>query len=335
MSTTTAALVRGDGIGPEIIASAVEIMTAAGADIEWIDVPGGEDAFREFGAAIPEQTVDAVQQTGVALKGPMGVPMSGYTSPNQALRRAVDAYVNVRSVRHYPHNGFARYPGLDLTLVRDQTEDLTRAASQRTFSDEAGIAMKIVTRRSAERAARFSFEWAVRHGHDQVVVGHLAPTQRDTDGLFLECATQIADEFPSVELIEEALDPLAVHLLQDPSGYRLLLMQNVYGGIFCGVLAGLAGTVGVMPGGVFGPGGAVFEAGHGNAPKYVGTGRANPVGCILSGAMLLDHVGQHEAAERVRRAVHDTVIDPKVATQDLGGDGTAADFTRHCVGLLN
>lgn len=335
MGTVTAALVRGDGIGPEIVAAAVEIMTAAGADVEWLDVPAGEDAFRETGSAVPDATVEAIRETGIALKGPMGVPMTGYTSPNQELRKIIDAYVNVRSVAYYPHRGHARYPGLDLTLVRDQTEDLTRGASQRSFDGQTGMALKVVTRSSSERAARFTYSWAVDHGYPSVTIGHLAPSQRDTDGLFLETALEVAAEFPDLEVAEEAIDPLCVHLLQDPSDYRLLLLQNVYGGMMCGVLAGLAGTVGIMPGGIFGPGGAIFEAGHGNAPKYAGTGRANPVGCILSGAMLLDHVGQGAVAARIRTAVHDAIEEGTTATADLGGHGSTADFARRCSDLLS
>lgn len=334
MSRVSAALVRGDGIGPEIVSAAVDVMSAAGAEVDWIDVPAGEAAFERTGHAVPPETVEAVKDTRLALKGPMGVPMSGYTSPNQGMRRIIDAYANVRSVQHYAHAGWSRYPGLDVAIIRDQTEDLTRGASQRTAGDEAGMAMKVVTRASSERVASFAYQWAEDHGIAGVTIGHLAPSQRDTDGLFLESALAVAERFPGVTVTEEAVDPLAVHLLQDPSSYRLLLMQNVYGGIFCGVLAGLAGTVGVMPGGIFGPGGAIFEAGHGNAPKYAGTDRANPVGCILSGAMLLDHVGQQDVADRVRKAVRETIEEGTTTTRDLGGSGGTAAFARRCCEVL-
>lgn len=330
----SAALVRGDGIGPEIIAATVEVMTAAGAEVEWIEAPAGEDAYRETGEAVPESTAEAVRSAGVALKGPIGVPMTGYQSPNQTLRRVVGAYANARSARYYKHRGHARYPGLDLTIVRDQTEDLTRGAAQGTAGGEAGVRLKVITRASAERVARFTYRLAQARGVDRVTIAHLAPSQRETDGLFLDSAMTVADEFPGLAVTEEAVDPLCVHLLQDPSPYRIVLTTNVYGGILCGVLAGLAGTVGVMPGGIFGDGGALFEAGHGNAPKYAGHDRANPVGCILSGAMLLDHIGQSEAADRIRVAVEDTITEGRATTPDLGGTAGTAEFARRCAALL-
>ena len=194
--------------------------------------------------------------------------------------------------------------------------------------------MKVTTRTAAERVARFAYAWAIEHGRERITIGHLAPSQRATDGLFLETALAAAAEFPALSVQEEAVDPLCTHLLQDPTGYQILLTPNVYGGILCGVLAGLAGSVGLMPGGIFGPAGALFEAGHGSAPKYAGTDTANPVGCILSGAMLLDHVGQGDIADRIRRAVHDTITDGSSSTRDLGGDGGTSAFTKRCRDLL-
>lgn len=330
----SAALVRGDGIGPSVVDSAVAVLAAAGAEIDWLPVPAGEDAFRDTGSALPDQTVRTVRDTGLALKGPMTVPMSGYPSPNGGMRDIVRAYVNVRGVRYYPHRGHARFPGLDVTIVRDVTEDLTRGAQQETDGGEAGIALKVITRAASERLAHFAYEWAISHGSETVHVAHLAPAQRSTDGLFLRSALSVAEQYPALRVVEEAIDPVCVHLLQDPSPYRIVLTPNVYGGILCGVVAGLAGTVGVMPGGNFGPDGAVFEAGHGSAPRYAGTGTANPVGLILSGAMLLDHVGQRDVAERVRKGVYDTIAEGVALTRDLGGAATTSEFTTRCCALI-
>lgn len=330
----SAVLVRGDGIGPDVIDSAVEVLSAAGGTVDWIVAPAGEQAFAETGSALPRETVELVKETGLALKGPMTVPMSGYPSPNQGLRDVVRAFANVRGVRYYPHRGHARYPGMDLTIIRDVTEDLTRGASQMTDAGEAGIALKVTTRAASERLAEFAYDWALANEREKVTIGHLAPSQRATDGIFLQAVLSVADRYPGLRISEEAIDPLCVHLLQDPSGYQVLLTPNVYGGILCGLLGGLAGTVGVMPGGNYGLDGVVFEAGHGSAPKYSGTGSANPIGCILSGAMLLDHAGQADAAHRVHRGVYDTIAEGVALTRDLGGNASTAEFTKRCVALI-
>ncbi|GAA3909191.1 isocitrate/isopropylmalate dehydrogenase family protein [Microbacterium invictum] len=334
MSAVPVGLLRGDGVGPEISDAALMVMAAAGADIEWVELAAGEDAFRRTGSAVPDDTAESLRTLGVALKAPYTTPLTGYTSPSWAMREAVDAYVNVRSVQYYPHRG-SRYPGLDLTLVRDQTEDLSRSVSQRSADGDVGIGLKIISRRASERVSRFAMQWAQDHGHDRVTVGHIATGQRATDGLFLESAMDVARDFPDLTVDEEILDGLSTHLIQDPSSYRILLTESVYGGIMCGIMAGLAGTVGVMPGAFIGPGGAVFEAGHGSAPKYAGTGRVNPTGMILSGAMLLDHIGQRQAGDRVRAAVASAVSEGDMLTRDLGGTATTAEFATRCSALAS
>ncbi|GAA1917307.1 isocitrate/isopropylmalate dehydrogenase family protein [Microbacterium aoyamense] len=327
--TVAAGLLRGDGIGPEIVDAAVAVMDAAGADIEWVTLPAGEEAFTNTGSAVPDDTAEALRSLGVALKAPYTTPLTGYTSPSWGIREAIEAYANVRTVQYFAHPG-ARYPGLNLTLVRDQTEDLSRSVSQRSSDGDVGIGLKIISRHASERVARFAMQWAVDKGDARVTVGHIATGQRATDGLFLESAMDVAPDFPGVSVDEEILDGLMTHLIQDPSSYRILLLESVYGGIMCGVMAGLAGTVGVMPGAIVGPHGAVFEAGHGSAPKYAGTGRANPAGMILSGAMLLDHVGQRDAGDRVRAAVAATIAQGDVVTRDLGGTATTSEFAARC-----
>jgi isocitrate dehydrogenase (NAD+) len=335
MTRIQAGLLAGDGIGPEITAAAVAVMDAAGAEIDWVTLAAGEDVFNRTGVAVPSETMEALRTIGVALKAPFTNPLNGYASPNWAMREAVEAYVNVRTVQYFPFRGGSRYPGLNLTLIRDQTEDLSRSVSQRSGDGHTGIGVKIITRGASERVARFAMDWAVRYGYGRVTVGHNATNQLATDGLFLDAANDVAREYPNVVIDEEILDALCTHLIQDPSAYRILLLENVYGGIMCGVLAGLAGTVGVMPGAFLGPHGAVFEAGHGSAPKYAGMGRANPAGLILSGAMLLDHVGQSQAAERVRTSVSATIAEGSTLTRDLGGTASTAEFASRCCALVD
>lgn len=321
-------LIKGDGIGPEITAAARSVLGASGAELQWVYLPAGESAFREQGSALPAETVETALGLDAVLKGPMSVPMSGYASPNQGLRLALGAFANVRSVQHYPHRGANRFPGLDLTIIRDVTEDLTRGASQVIGDGIAGVALKVVSRPAVERLARFALSYAESCNASRITVAHLAPSQRDTDGLFLRVMLEIGEkEFPALSIDEEAIDPLMVHLVQDPTNYDILVSPNLYGGILCGLLAGLAGSVGLMPGGNLGGRVPIFEPGHGTSPRYTGADRANPVGCILSGAMMLEHLGDHRAANRVRRSVSKAIEDGH-ATPDIGGDSGTAEFAQ-------
>lgn len=313
-------LVPGDGIGPEVVAATVKVLGAARADVDWEEVEAGADAFTRYGSALPEQTIEVVRRNAALLKGPMTTPQRGYPSPNMGLRMALGTYANVRSARHYPPGGRSRYPGFEVTVIRDVTEDLGRGATQVIGDGEAGAELKVISRRGAERLARFTFRWARDHGQRRVTVAHQAPSQRATDGLFLRTVKAVAaSEFPDLTLDDEAMDGVCMHLAIDPAGYQVLLAPNLYGGILCGLCAGLAGSVGLMPGAVFGDGTALFEPGHGSAPSYAGRGKVNPTATVLSGAMLLDHLGQRDAAERVRGAVAATIAEGKHVTYDLGG----------------
>lgn len=327
VATARVGLIEGDGIGPEITAAARAVLDASGADLEWVDLPAGESAFHTHGSAMPTETVEAALGLDAVLKGPMAVPMSGYSSPNQGLRFALGAFANVRSVQYFQHNGANRYPGLNLTIIRDVTEDLTRGASQEIGDGIAGVALKVVSRPAVERLARFALSYAEALGGSRVTVTHLAPSQRDTDGLFLRVMLEVGEAFPALSLDEEAIDPLMVHLVQDPTRYHILVSPNLYGGILCGLLAGLAGSVGLMPGANLGGAVPIFEPGHGTAPRYAGANRANPVGCILSGAMMLEHLGDHRAGARIRRSVAQA-IEHGHATPDIGGESGTTEFAQ-------
>jgi isocitrate dehydrogenase (NAD+) len=327
MAAVAAGLIPGDGIGPEITKAMTEILRAAGAQIDWIVLPGGAEAFRDHGVAMPAETVETVRELGLALKGPIEVPMHSYGNPNAGLRHAIRAYANVRTVQGYRVTGRRWYERLNVAVIRDLTEDVGRGASQRTVDDGAGMAFKAVTRSASEKVSRFAYTWTEQQGLSHVTVAHLGPSQPDTGGLFLETALKLAAEFPRLTVTEEAVDPLCMHLIQDPAQYEVILTMNVYGGILCGVVSGLAGSVGVMPGANFGDGGVVLEAGHGSAPKYVGKNTANPMGCLLSGTMLLDHVGQTEAADKVRAALAATLSEGiEVLPPDLGGKASLSAF---------
>jgi isocitrate dehydrogenase (NAD+) len=332
--TAVAALVPGDGIGPEVTSATVEILRAAGADIEWHVLAGGAESYRDSGDAMPEATVKTVHELGIALKGPLEVPLRSYENPNKGLRDAISAYANVRTVRGYPLPGRPWHDGLRLAIIRELTEDAARGATQRTGDGQTGIAIKVVTRSASQKVARFAYTWAIEQRLGSVTVAHLGPSQRATDGLFLDVALEVASDFPALTVAEEAVDPLCVHLIQNPLPYDVVLTMNVYGGIMCGVAAGLAGSVGVMPGVNVGDDGVVFEAGHGSAPRHAGKDTANPMGVLLSGAMLLDHVGQRAVADRVRASVGRVIAEGTAAPRDLGGSGSLREFVARVEELL-
>lgn len=321
------ALIPGDGVGPELTSAAVRVLEAARADLDWEEAEAGSGAYQRTGSALPEATLEVVARCRVALKGPMTVPLSGYPSPNMAIRSALGTYVNVRTVRHYEPGGRSRFPGFEVAIIRDLTEDLGRGATQQIGNGEAGAELKVISRFATERLARFAFEWMQSHRLTRVTVANQAPSQRATDGLFLRTVQQTARDYPDIALSEEAMDGLTMHLAIDPSGYQVILAPNLYGGILCGLCAGMAGSVGLMPGGGFGDGTALFEPGHGSAPRYAGLNRANPVGTILSGAMLLDYLGEADAAERVRGAVAATIREHRHVTYDLGGTAGTREMT--------
>lgn len=318
--------IEGDGIGPEVMSAAVKVLEAAGARIDWQRVQAGQEAYREHGTPLPAETVERLQQVRVLYKGPLTTPPE-YQSPNGALRRLLGTYANVRRATYFHPGGRSHYPGLDLTMVRDLHEDISRGAGQIVGDDEAGIGIKVLTRKGSERVARFAYKWARDHGLNQVTIGHHGDIQRSTDGLFLRYAKDVARlEFPELAVHDEGFDALLMHLVIDPSPYQVLLTPNLYGGFLSGFCAGLTGSVGLVPGAAFGDDCAMFEPAHGSAPAHVGGNRVNPTAAILSGAMLLDYLGQQEAAERVRTAVTDTIAENRSVTYDLGGQASTTEM---------
>lgn len=326
-------LIPGDGIGPELAAATRQVLDHAGASILWDEVVAGEEAYRAFGLAIPESVVASVRRTKAALKGPMGNPGIGYASPNVEIRAQLGLWCNVRLATYFD-GARSAFPGTSLVVIRDVTEDVGRG-SQQMVGEDAGIAIKFITRASAERVSRFTYRYARERGHNRVTIPHQAPSLRTTDALFLSAAQNAATDFAELKVDDEAMDALCTHLTMHPQKYQVLLCPNLYGGILCGLCAGLVGGVGLMPGvNLDGQGTAVFEAGHGSAPKYKGLNKVNPVGMILSGAMLLDHIGQPEAARRVEAAVAKVIAGRQVVTYDLGGTATTSEMTNAIIAAL-
>lgn len=324
--THTVLHVPGDGIGPEVTSAARRVVDATGVRITWVDAEAGEDVFREQGVTIPQETLDLIAQIGVVLKGPMANPIGhGYKSPNVAMRQAAGLYANVRLARAMP-GARTRYEDADLVVIREVTEDVYTGVAQRVGPD-AAIAIKHVTRAATHRIARFAFEYARTHGHGRITVAHKAATLKETDGLFLESVQQIGADYPDITLDEHLIDALAMHLVRDPSEFEILLATFQYGDILADLCAGIAGGLGLAPGASFGDHAAFFEAAHGSAPKYAGKDVINPTALILSGALMLDHLKEGQAADRIRSAVAEVIAAGVTTTYDLGGTASTTAMT--------
>ncbi len=326
MSSHRVTLIPGDGIGPEVTQAAERVIEASGASIEWDRVEAGAEVVSKYGSPVPEPVLNSIRANGVALKGPVGTPIGGgFRSANVTLRQALDLYACVRPVKTVPGIP-ARFEGVDLVVVRENTEGLYSGLEHRVAP---GIveSLKVVTEKACLRIARHAFELAVREGRGQVCAVHKANIMKMSDGLFLECTRRIAKEHPEVEYREIIIDNCAMQLVKSPEQFEVLVLENLYGDIMSDLCAGLVGGLGVVPGANLGDQCAVFEAVHGSAPDIAGKRVANPCAVILSGAMLLDHLGETEAGRAVERAVHAALADPANRTRDLGGTASLDEIT--------
>ena len=324
-----AVLIPGDGIGPEVTDAACAVIEAAGVQMIWQRVEAGADLVEKYGTPVPESVLHAIRRTGLALKGPIGTPIAGgFKSANVTLRQSLDLYASVRPVKSLPGVP-SRYDGIDLVLVRENTEDLYAGLEHRVAP---GIveSLKVVTEAASLRIAEYAFALAAREGRREVVAVHKANIMKLSDGLFLECARRVARRHPAIALRELIVDNCAMQLVKDPAQFDVLLLGNLYGDILSDLAAGLVGGLGVVPGANIGEGCALFEAVHGSAPDIAGKRLANPTAVILSGAMLLRHLGESRAAESIERAVRATLADRANHTRDLGGTRDLDAYTR-CV----
>jgi isocitrate dehydrogenase (NAD+) len=321
-------LIPGDGIGPELAEATVAVLAATGVDIDWQRVDAGEAQQAVYGTPLPEQVLEAIRRTRVALKGPITTPIGeGFRSVNVTLRQALDLYANLRPARSI--RGIeSRYEDVDLVIVRENTEDLYGGIEHMVGRD-AAESIKIITRGASERIARFAFDYAVANGRRKVTAVHKANIMKLTDGLFLEsCRTIAADYAGRIEFEDRIVDNMCMQLVQNPELYDVLVLPNLYGDIVSDLAAGLVGGLGVAPGANIGISAAVFEPVHGSAPKYAGQDRANPTALILSAAMMLRHLGEVQAGERVERAVRDVIGAGRTLPRDLGGTAGTQAFGR-------
>ncbi len=324
----TVCIIPGDGIGPEVALAAQRVIEASGVAIEWITLPAGAAAVEEHGEVLPEETVRAIEAHRVALKGPVTTPIGGgFTSVNVGLRKRLNLYAAVRPVRTMP-GVKTRYENVDLVVVRENTEGLYSGLENEIT---AGVvqSLKIATRTACERIARFAFNYANERNRKRVTVFHKANILKKSDGLFLTCAREVRDaQAGNIEYEELIIDNGCMQLVRDPTRFDVVLMENLYGDIVSDLCAGLVGGLGVVPGANFGDGCAVFEAVHGSAPDIAGKNVANPLALIMSGVMMLNHLGETEAASRIRQA-YDAVLaegNPRETTRDISGTAGTSDF---------
>ena len=319
-------LIPGDGIGPELAEATRRVLDASGIAFEWEVQEAGEASIAEFGTPLPDHVLDSIRATRVALKGPITTPVGeGFRSVNVTLRQTLGLYANVRPARSM--QGLqTRYESVDLVIVRENTEDLY-AGIEHMVGPDAAESIKIITRAASERIARFAFEYAVANGRHKVTAVHKANIMKLSDGLFLESCRRVAADYAGrIEFEDRIVDNMCMQLVQKPELYDVLVLPNLYGDIVSDLCAGLVGGLGVAPGANIGEDGAVFEPVHGSAPKYAGQNRANPTALILSGVLMLRHLGQPEAADRVEAALRGVVADGRETTADLGGSSGTREF---------
>jgi isocitrate dehydrogenase (NAD+) len=311
-------LIPGDGIGPEVVGAAVRVLEATGIAFAWETENAGTSVMGAEGTALPERVLDSIRRNRVALKGPTGTPIgTGHRSVNVELRKRLDLYANLRPVESLP-GVKSRYSGVDLIVVRENTEDLY-SGLEHVVVPGVVESLKIITERASTRIARYAFEYASTHGRKRVTAVHKANIMKLSDGLFLDCCRAVAQQFPEVGYDELIVDNCCMQLVLDPTRFDMLLLENLYGDIVSDLCAGFIGGLGMAPGANIGELGAVFEAVHGTAPDIAGKNLANPSALVFSGAMMLDHIGEHQAADRVRKAVKDVLAEGKKLTRDLGG----------------
>jgi isocitrate dehydrogenase (NAD+) len=319
-------LIPGDGIGPELAEATRRVLDATGIAFEWEVVEAGEATIATHGTPLPDEVLESIRRNKIALKGPITTPVgSGFRSVNVGLRQALNLYANLRPARSMA--GVAsRYDDVDLVIVRENTEDLY-AGIEHMVGPDAAESIKIITRAASERIARFAFEYAVANGRRKVTAVHKANIMKLSDGLFLEACRTVAEGYAGrIEFEDRIVDNMCMQLVQKPDLYDVLVLPNLYGDIVSDLAAGLVGGLGVAPGANIGEDGAVFEPVHGSAPKYAGQNKANPTALILSGALMLRHLGYAEGGARLEQAVRDVIAEGRITTSDLGGSAGTSQF---------
>jgi isocitrate dehydrogenase (NAD+) len=321
-------LIPGDGIGPEVAEATLRAVQATGVDICWRRAELNEAIILEAGKTLPQYLLDSLHQTRVGLKGPVTTPIAeGFQSVNVALRKALDLFANVRPIKTLPGIK-TRFQDvqIDMVIFRENTEDLYSGLEHEIVKDVV-TSLKVITRSASERIARYAFSYAQKNGRKHVTAIHKANIMKLADGLFLRCCREVAKEYPDIQYKELIVDNASMQLVLRPETFDILLLPNLYGDIVSDLAAGLVGGLGIVPGANMGESHAVFEAVHGSAPDIAGQGKANPTALMLSAVMLLTHLGEAEAAQKLQHAIEAVYREGKHLTGDVGGTASTQEFT--------
>ena len=326
-------MIPGEGIGPEVAHAARRVLDASGARLQWEEVAARAEMERRGGGYLAAEAITSLERNGYGLKGPMATAVAmGPPSINVGLRKALDLYANLRPVKNLP-GVKSRFEGVDLVIVRENTEDLYSGIEHEVVPGVVE-SLKIITEKASTRIARFAFEYARRAGRKRVAAVHKANIMKQSDGLFLGCTRTVAREFSEIEYREVIVDNACMQLVLNPGQFDVLVMPNLYGDVVSDLCAGLVGGLGLVPSGNLGDKAALFEAVHGTAPDIAGQGIANPTALVLSGVMMLRHMGETQAAERVQGAVETVYREGRWVTRDLGGKATTEEFAQAVIGAM-
>jgi len=318
-------LIPGDGIGPEVTQAVVRMLEATGVKFEWETFAAGAEAYEKYKEYIPKELVQSIERTRVGLKGPVTTPIGGgFSSINVELRKRFELFANFRPVRNLPHIP-TRYPDVDLIIFRENTEGLYSGIEHEVVPGVVE-SLKIITEKASTRISRFAFEYARANKRKKIHSIHKANIMKMSDGLFLRCSRNVSKEYPDITYGEHIVDNTCMQLVMNPYQYDILLLENLYGDIVSDLAAGLVGGLGLVPGANFGHECAIFEAVHGSAPDIAGKNIANPTAVLRSGLLMLRHLGEHDAALRIRQALDHVYRDRAKLTRDVGGSASTSEF---------
>ncbi len=327
-------LIPGEGIGPEVASATRRVLEATSVQIDWEEIAGRSDSSSNQEKTVNQAAVASVRRNRVALKGPMATAIAGGApSVNVALRKTLDLYANLRPVKNMP-GVKSHFQGVDLTLVRENTEDLYSGLEHEVVPGVVE-SLKIITERASTRIAKFAFEYAKHHGRKKIHAIHKANIMKLSDGLFLRSVRAVAAQFPQIEYKELIVDNACMQIVMDPQQFDMLLLPNLYGDVMSDLAAGLVGGLGVVPSANIGDECAMFEAVHGTAPDIAGKGFANPTALLMSSILMLDHLGERTAAERIQNALESVYREAKHTTRDVGGKAGTEEFADAVIAALN
>ena len=323
-------LIPGDGIGPEVTSATVRILEATGLKFDWESCEAGAEAYEKYHEYIPKDLIHSIERTHVALKGPVTTPIGGgFASINVELRKRFELYANFRPIRNLPHIP-TRYPDVDLIILRENTEGLYSGIEHEVVPGVVE-SLKIITEKASTRIARFAFEYARKNKRKKITAIHKANIMKMSDGLFIRCSRNVAKEYPEITYGEHIVDNTCMQLVMNPYQYDMLLLENLYGDIISDLCAAFVGGLGFVPGANYGDQAAIFEAVHGSAPDIAGKNIANPTAVLRSALLMLRHIGEPEAALKIRNALEKVYRDREKLTRDVGGKASTSQFADHII----